>query len=110
MRIVFFSHYYPPEVNAPASRTSEHARIWARAGHDVVVITCAPNHPGGKLYPGYANRLRQTETIDGVRILRVWTFLAPNEGFGGGSDKRVRSLLDSDWPLRVLSHRQTGHA
>jgi len=81
MRIVFFSHYYPPEVNAPASRTSEHARIWARAGHDVVVITCAPNHPGGKLYPGYANRLRQTETIDGVRILRVWTFLAPNEGF-----------------------------
>jgi glycosyltransferase involved in cell wall biosynthesis len=81
MRIVFFSHYYPPEVNAPASRTSEHARLWARAGHDVVVVTCAPNHPGGKLYPGYANRLRQTETIDGVRVVRVWTFLAPNEGF-----------------------------
>ena len=55
MRIVFFSHYYPPEVNAPASRTSEHARVWARAGHDVVVVTCAPNHPGGRLYPGYAN-------------------------------------------------------
>lgn len=81
MRIVFFSHYYPPEVNAPASRTSEHARVWARAGHDVVMVTCAPNHPGGKLYPGYGNRLYQTETIEGVRVVRVWTFLAANEGF-----------------------------
>ncbi|HEY8136818.1 MAG TPA: glycosyltransferase, partial [Methylocystis sp.] len=81
MRIVFFSHYYPPEVNAPASRTSEHARIWARAGHDVVVVTCAPNHPGGRLYPGYANLPRQSETIDGVRVVRVWTYLAANEGF-----------------------------
>ena len=81
MRIVFFSHYYPPEVNAPASRTSEHARIWVRAGHEVVVVTCAPNHPGGRLYPGYANLPRQSETIDGVRVVRVWTYLAANEGF-----------------------------
>jgi glycosyltransferase involved in cell wall biosynthesis len=81
MRIVFYSHYYPPEVNAPASRTSEHARIWVRAGHQVVVVTCAPNHPGGKVYPGYTNRLYQTETIDGVRVVRVWTFFAANEGF-----------------------------
>jgi len=64
-------------VNAPASRTSEHARVWARAGHDVVVVTCAPNHPGGRLYPGYANLARQFETIDGVRVVRVWTYLAP---------------------------------
>ena len=28
MRILFFTHYYPPEVNAPASRTSEHCRAW----------------------------------------------------------------------------------
>src|SRR5258708_34418660 len=81
MRIVFFSHYYPPEVNAPASRTSEHCRAWAEAGHDVSVVTCAPNHPSGKVYPGYRNRLWQTEMIDGVRVIRVWTFLAANEGF-----------------------------
>ena len=81
MRIVFFSHYYPPEVNAPASRTSEHCRAWARAGHDVTVVTCAPNHPTGKVYPGYRNRLCQSATIDGVRVVRVWTLLAANEGF-----------------------------
>jgi glycosyltransferase involved in cell wall biosynthesis len=81
MRIVFFSHYYPPEVNAPASRTSEHCRAWVKAGHDVIVVTSAPNHPSGRVYPGYRNRLYQTETVDGVRIVRVWTFLAANEGF-----------------------------
>lgn len=81
MRILFLSHYYPPEVNAPASRTSEHCRAWARAGHEVMVMTCAPNHPAGKLYPGYRNRLFQREMVDGVEIVRVWTFLAANQGF-----------------------------
>jgi glycosyltransferase involved in cell wall biosynthesis len=81
MRILFFSHYYPPEVNAPASRTAEHCRAWAAAGHDVTVVTCAPNHPSGKVYPGYRNRLWQIEMIDGVRVIRVWTFLAANQGF-----------------------------
>ncbi|MDE3175944.1 MAG: glycosyltransferase family 4 protein [Pseudomonadota bacterium] len=81
MRILFFSHYYPPEVNAPASRTSEHCRAWAQAGAQVTVVTCAPNHPNGKVYPGYRNRLWQSETRDGVRIVRLWTWLAANEGF-----------------------------
>jgi glycosyltransferase involved in cell wall biosynthesis len=81
MRIVFLSHYYPPEVNAPASRTSEHCRQWAESGHEVTVVTCAPNHPNGKLYPGYRNSLYQSELIDGVRVIRLWTFIAANEGF-----------------------------
>lgn len=81
MRILFLSHYYPPEVNAPASRTSEHCRAWAKAGHEVTVVTCAPNHPAGRIYPGYRNRLHQSETIDGVRVIRLWTFIAANEGF-----------------------------
>jgi glycosyltransferase involved in cell wall biosynthesis len=81
MHIVFFSHYYPPEVNAPASRTSEHCREWVRHGHDVTVVTCAPNHPSGKVYPSYRNRLYQTEWIHGVHVIRLWTFLAANDGF-----------------------------
>lgn len=81
MRILFLTHYFPPEVNAPASRTFEHCRSWVRAGHDVTVVTCAPNHPAGTLYPGYRNRLWRTERLDGVRVIRLWTYLAPNEGF-----------------------------
>lgn len=93
MRIVFFSHYYPPEVNAPASRTSEHCREWVRRGHDVTVVTSAPNHPRGALYPGYENRLFQTEVIDGVKVVRVWTYLAANEGFAKRTLNYVSYLL-----------------
>ena len=81
MRILFFSHYYAPEVNAPASRTSEHCRAWAARGHEVTVVTSAPNHPHGKVYPGYRNKFCQSETMDGVRVIRVWTMIAANEGF-----------------------------
>ena len=81
MRILFFSHYYPPEGNAPAARTHAHCRRWAAAGHDVTVVTCAPNHPRGVVYPGYRNRLRGVEERDGVRVVRVFTYLAANEAF-----------------------------
>jgi glycosyltransferase involved in cell wall biosynthesis len=81
MRILILSHYYTPEVNAPASRTSEHSRAWARAGHQVTVVTCAPNHPRGKIYPGYKNRLFHREMVDGVEVVRLWTLLFANEGF-----------------------------
>lgn len=81
MRILFLTHYFPPEVNAPASRTFEHCSTWVEAGHEVTVVTCAPNHPAGRLYSGYRNRLWQGETQAGVRVIRLWTYLAANEGF-----------------------------
>lgn len=81
MRILFLSHYFPPEVNAPASRTFEHCREWVRAGHEVTVVTCAPNHPRGEVYEGYANKLFQRDEIEGIRIIRLWTYLSANEGF-----------------------------
>ena len=80
-RILFFSHYFPPEGNAPASRVYETCRRWARDGHQVTVITCAPNVPNGKVYDGYRNRLFQSEEMDGLTVHRVWTFIAPNRGF-----------------------------
>lgn len=82
MNILFLSHYFPPEVNAPASRTFEHCREWVRAGHKVTVITGAPNHPRGEVYEGYRNRWRRWESVDGIDVLRVWTFIAANQGFG----------------------------
>jgi len=81
VHILFLSHYFPPEVNAPASRTYEHCVRWAQAGHDVTVLTCQPNCPDGIIYPGYKNSFRrQVEFVDGVRIVRVWTYLAANTG------------------------------
>jgi glycosyltransferase involved in cell wall biosynthesis len=81
MRILFLSHYFPPEVNAPASRTYEHCKQWAKMGHEVTVVTCAPNHPRGEVYPGYRNRLLQREERDGIHVVRLWTYVTANEGF-----------------------------
>lgn len=81
MRILFLTHYYPPEVNAPANRGHEHARLWAKAGHDVTVVTGVPNHPRGEVFPGYRNRWRQEEWMEGVRVVRTWMYVTANEGF-----------------------------
>ncbi|MCM2357002.1 MAG: glycosyltransferase family 4 protein [Geobacteraceae bacterium] len=83
MHVLFLTHYFPPEVNAPASRTFENARQWVRAGHQVTVVTCSPNHPNGLLYPGFRNRWVQWEEQDGIRVLRVKTYLSANKGFAG---------------------------
>lgn len=80
MRILFLSHYFPPEVNAPASRTYEHCKQWVKNGHQVTVVTCAPNHPRGQVFDGYKNRLYQRQLVDGVDVVRLWTFITANEG------------------------------
>jgi colanic acid biosynthesis glycosyl transferase WcaI len=81
MRILFLSDNFPPEWNAPASRLYEHASCWVAAGHEVTVITCAPNFPDGKLFPGYRNRWHAVEVMDGIRVVRVKTYLTANAGF-----------------------------
>ena len=81
MKILFVSHYFPPEVNAPANRTHEHCRRWVLDGHEVTVITGVPNHPRGKIFEGYRNRWIQEETVDGIRVIRTWMYLTPNAGF-----------------------------
>lgn len=81
MHILFLTDNFPPEVNAPATRTFEHCREWVRAGHKVTVITCAPNFPTGKVFDGYRNAWRARETMDGIEVIRVWTYITANEGF-----------------------------
>ncbi len=79
--ILFLTDNFPPEVNAPATRTFEHTRQWVAKGYRVTVITCNPNFPNGKVYDGYKNKFLSKEIIDGIIVLRVWTYIAPNQGF-----------------------------
>ncbi len=80
MKVLFLADNFPPERNAQASRVYERACYWVRWGHDVTVLTCAPNFPEGRVYPGYQNRWCQVETISGIRVVRVKTFISANEG------------------------------
>ncbi|MFS1899388.1 glycosyltransferase family 4 protein [Vibrio cyclitrophicus] len=87
MHILFLTDNFPPEGNAPATRTYEHAIRWVKAGHKVTVITCAPNFPEGKIFDGFKNHWYQNHDIDGISVVRVKTFITANEGF-------VKRILD----------------
>jgi glycosyltransferase involved in cell wall biosynthesis len=56
-------------------------------GAEVTVITCAPNFPQGKVHEGYRNYWRTVEEIDGIRVVRVKSYITSNAGF-------VRRILD----------------
>lgn len=81
MKILFLTDNFPPERNAPATRTYEHTVEWVRAGHQVTVITTAPNFPEGRLFDGYRNAWRSEESMEGIRVIRVKTYITANEGF-----------------------------
>jgi colanic acid biosynthesis glycosyl transferase WcaI len=81
MKIIYVSQYFPPEMGAPAARVSELSRHWASAGHDVTVLTGFPNHPTGKLAPGYRGKLWRLlikENLDGINVVRTWLVPLPN--------------------------------
>ena len=80
MHILFISDNFPPEGNAPATRTFEHAREWVIKGHEVTVVTCAPNFPEGKVFEGYTNKWLSKEIIEGINVWRVKTFITANQG------------------------------
>ncbi|MGF1765959.1 glycosyltransferase family 4 protein [Enterovibrio makurazakiensis] len=80
MHILFLTDNFPPEGNAPATRTYEHAKRWVETGHKVTVITCAPNFPEGVVYQGYKNHWYHRSAIEGIDVIRVKTFITANEG------------------------------
>lgn len=81
MHILFLADNFPPEGNAIASRVYERACYWVKWGHQVTVITSVPNFPEGRVYPGYVNKFYQVENMDGIKVVRVKTFIAANRGF-----------------------------
>ena len=80
MKIIFLTDQFPPERNVPATRTWEHVSRWAKAGHEVTIITTAPNHPEGKLLNGYKNRWYATEMMEAVKVIRVKSYITANKG------------------------------
>ena len=81
MKILFITDNFPPEVNAPATRTYEHCMEWIKQGAEVTIITCAPNFPHGNIYEGYKNKFYQKEYLEGIEVIRVWSYISSNAGF-----------------------------
>jgi glycosyltransferase involved in cell wall biosynthesis len=87
MNLLILSDNYYPEMNANARIFSELAELWAEKGQAVSVITCHPNFPKGKIFPGYKNKWLSTSILNHVKVIRVKTYMRPNHGL-------IRRTLD----------------
>lgn len=101
MRILILTDRFTPEIAAPSFRIMDHAKVWLKLGHQVTVVTCVPNFPHGRVFPGYRNRLYQEEWLEGVRVIRVWSYLTANEGIF----KRTLDQVSYLWSSVLLCRR-----
>lgn len=72
LSVLVVSQYYLPETAMIASGLAEGLE---ERGHAVRVLTSYPNYPQGRIFPGYRQRWRQLETINGVEVRRVPMFI-----------------------------------
>jgi glycosyltransferase involved in cell wall biosynthesis len=80
MRILYVSHYYPPEVGAASARVHELAREWVKRDCSVTVLTGFPHYPIGKKRARDRFVLTRREEADGVDVVRSYVFAAANRG------------------------------
>jgi len=71
MNILLLTQFFDPEGTMIGLNF---AKAMQMRGHHVEVLTGFPNYPGGKVYPGYRIRFRQTESMDGIKVVRVPLF------------------------------------
>jgi putative colanic acid biosynthesis glycosyltransferase WcaI len=79
--ILIISRYYPPEIAVSGVCISEMAKRLTGLGHQVTVLTTVPNYPNGIVPLKYRGHILQNETLDGVHVIRAWSYAAPNKGF-----------------------------
>ncbi len=81
MKILLLAQHYAPEDVSGAVLATELATDLAGQGHEVTFVTCTPSYPKGVVFPGYRNRLIQSETVDGVRVVRTWSYISRDKSF-----------------------------
>lgn len=78
MHILILTTYYEPDSGAAAVRLSRLARILARRGHRVTVLTTMPHYPVGRIAGDYRGKGATVEWRDGVLVVRAWLHATPS--------------------------------
>jgi colanic acid biosynthesis glycosyl transferase WcaI len=81
VRVLFLTHYYPPELGAAPARIAALARGLAERGVRVTVHTGFPHYPSGAIAPPYRNRPLAVAHDGPVRVVRSLVYPTPNRGF-----------------------------
>lgn len=70
MRILVATQYFYPEN----FKSNDIAFELSKKGHEVDALVGIPNYPEGKYYKGYGVFKKRREVLDGVRIIRAFSF------------------------------------
>ena len=69
--LFYVAQYFTPE---PYLKDIQFISDLEKKGLNPVVITSFPNYPHGEIYKGYKNKFFSEELMDGIRIIRVFTY------------------------------------
>ncbi|RCU42974.1 glycosyltransferase WbuB [Chryseobacterium lacus] len=67
----YIAQFFTPE---PYLKDIDFIKNIREKGWNPVVITSFPNYPKGKIYAGYKNKFFAEETMDGIQVVRVFTY------------------------------------
>src|SRR5690554_884888 len=79
MHILLMAQHFWPEDISGAVLATQLAESLVNRGHQVTFATCFPNYPMGIVFDGYRGKLFNREVYNGVTIIRVWSYIAPQE-------------------------------
>ena len=75
-RVVLLSQWFPPEHAPIGYMLKELAQHLKQNGFAVEVVTGFPNHPTGRVFAPYRSRWLARDTIDGVPVTRLWSYIS----------------------------------
>jgi hypothetical protein len=74
MKLLIITQYFPPELGAPQARLYELAKRLKNLGYEITVLTGLPNYPTGRIFDEYRGKVRTTENVDGIKVVRTWLY------------------------------------
>jgi len=81
MRVLLLSNYYHPETVGAGIWVTQLAQDLKGRGHEVAVVTSFPSYPQCRVFDGYRNRFVQREAVDGIDVIRTFTYATPSHSF-----------------------------
>lgn len=81
MKILLVAQHYFPEEVSGAVLATELAEELVLKGNDITFITVVPSYPKNVIFPGYKNKWLNIEIINGVKIIRTWSYITTKRGF-----------------------------
>ncbi len=94
MRLLFISQLFDPEYSIKGLAFLKELQA---KGIEIDVITTFPNYPTGKVFDGYKIKPWQVEYQDGIRILRVYSFISHSKSKFSRALSYVSFMIMAFW-------------